>query len=62
MYGGKLPPSQYAGPWKWCSCHAAAELRDREPDAVDQANKARERLLSLGSASERRSDDYHGEF
>ena len=49
MYGGKLPPSQYAGPWKWCSCSAASELRDREPDAVDNANAAREKLIGLAS-------------
>ena len=47
MFGGKLPPGQYAGPWKWCDCVAAVELRDREPDAVEKANKARDRLMSL---------------
>ena len=51
MFGGKLPPGQYAGPWKWCDCVAAVELRGREPSAVDDANKARDRLLSLDRTS-----------
>ena len=53
MYGGKLPPNQYAGPWKWCTCSAASELRDREPEAVDNANRARQTLIHLEAASGR---------
>ena len=49
IYGGKLPPSLYAGPWKFCTCPAGAELRNREPDVVDAANRARATLLQIGA-------------
>jgi hypothetical protein len=40
-YGGVLG-TQFAGIWKWCNCAAGLERREREPDLVAQANRARE--------------------
>jgi len=44
-FGGHLPPHLYAGPWKWCDCHAAVEYRDAEPGLVDEANRVRQLLI-----------------
>lgn len=66
IYGGKLDGS-YAGPWKWCDCDAA-KRRDGEPNLVDEANAARERLLALvtpkGRETQKKSPEaeYSGDF
>ena len=73
IYGGHLPPNKYAGPWKFCTCPAGAELRNRKPDAVDAANRARDTLIQIEEkqATQRglrqlqtivQDDDYEGEF
>lgn len=74
-YGGRMN-GQYAGPWKWCSCAAASELRERQPELMDQANRAREKLLKISTTQrvariarvtvptpiEDLAEDYHGEW
>ena len=68
--GGGLPGEKYESPWRWCSCPVAAELRDRQPELINQSNAAREKLIRLfpGKAQIVRlaeaveSDGYSGDF
>lgn len=77
FYGGQIG-GQFEGPWKWCSCPNAVELRDRLPDLVDTANAERDSLIrKFSKVREYRhkkpaglqpimavagGEDYHGEF
>jgi len=74
-YGGDLPPSRYAGPWKWCNCATAMERKNREPNLVDEANRVRDGLLAKFpdgkialrriprmDSQELREDRYFGDF
>jgi len=46
ILGGNLD-GPYCGAWRWCSCAEALERQASEPGIVDEANAARDRLLSL---------------
>jgi hypothetical protein len=72
FFGGHLPGNKNAGPWQWCDCAAAREERHRNPNLVDDANRAREKLIAKfpGAASmgeivntlAARKEIYHGTF
>jgi hypothetical protein len=67
IYGG-LIGTQFTGVWKWCDCAAGKDRRQREPDLIEQANRARDvitkpkvrgkGLQSVGVLL----DTYHGDF
>jgi hypothetical protein len=64
--GGALN-GPYAGPWRWCSCPAALEAQNSEPDLIEKSNAARDKLLGKFPAPQLKqlvpvTDDYHGEF
>ncbi len=56
IYGGHLPPSKYAGPWRWCTCAAAMFRREAEPNAVEDANRARDTLIQIGEKASKQSN------
>jgi hypothetical protein len=46
MRGGKLQ-GRAAGPWEFCSCRAGERLRAKDPQAVEESNVIREKLLGM---------------
>lgn len=72
-YGGHLD-GRYAGPWKWCDCQAAKLMQREEPDALDEMNAIREKLIRRVASTKKPSaprvktdlkpaiEEYHGEF
>lgn len=46
MRGGKLA-GRAAGPWEFCSCQAGERLRAEDPQAVEESNLIREKLLGM---------------
>jgi hypothetical protein len=56
IYGGKLPPDKYAGPWRWCTCPAATFRREAEPNAVEDANRVRDTLIQIGEKASKQSN------
>jgi len=61
--GGGLPGQKYEGPWRWCGCPASMELREREPNLIDEANVARLKLVrQMKPVKVLQGDGYQGEF
>lgn len=70
FYGGHLG-GKYAGPWKWCDCQAARLMQREEPDAIEDMNAVRDKLLKLASTltkpaarviTKAAGEEYHGDF
>jgi hypothetical protein len=59
--GGSID-GPYASPYRWCTCPAADERRNREPELVDDGNRSREALIVLFAKREKFGDGYRGEF
>lgn len=70
LYGGQIGTGRFDGPWKWCGCPDGERRRRKEPELVNEANAAREKLIrKFGDkpmaqmVSQLAQDDqYYGDF